>query len=69
MKQNEIKLIAVDLDGTLLNDQKKISQYSQNVFEQLAMRNKLLIIVTARNYLRTTQLDRKSTRLNSSHIH
>ena len=55
MKQNEIKLIAVDLDGTLLNDQKKISQYSQNVFEQLAMRNKLLIIVTARNYLRTTQ--------------
>lgn len=63
MKQNEIKLIAVDLDGTLLNDQKKISQYSQNVFEQLAMRNKLLIIVTARNYLRTTQF------LNEIHGH
>ncbi|MCM1234450.1 MAG: Cof-type HAD-IIB family hydrolase [Ruminococcus flavefaciens] len=55
MIQNELKVIAVDLDGTLLNDQKKISQYSQNVFEQLKMRNKLLAIITARSYPRTMQ--------------
>lgn len=63
MKQNELKVIAVDLDGTLLNDQKKISQYSQNVFEQLKMRNKLLIIITARSYSRTIQF------LNEIHGH
>ena len=63
MKQNELNVIAVDLDGTLLNDQKKISQYSQNVFKQLEMQNKLLIIVTARSYPRTIQF------LNEIHGH
>lgn len=55
MKQDELNVIAVDLDGTLLDDKKKISQYTQRVFEQLEMRNKFLIIITARNYKRTIQ--------------
>jgi len=55
MKQNELKVIAVDLDGTLLDNQKKISPYTQKVFEQLEIRNKFLVIITARNYNRTIQ--------------
>lgn len=53
MKSNNLNVIAVDLDGTLLNDKKIISRYTQNVFKQLEIRNKIIVIITARDYERT----------------
>ena len=35
---SQIKLVTMDLDGTLLNDQKQISEHTREVLEEAARR-------------------------------
>lgn len=56
-------LIAVDLDGTLLNDKKEITEYTKKVFYTLGCQNYIIVIITARSYKRTI------TYLNQIHGH
>lgn len=47
-KKKKIKLIAVDLDGTLLTSDKTISDYSQNVLAKCRQQGIIIVIATAR---------------------
>ena len=44
------KLIAIDLDGTLLNDSKKISDYNIEVLNKLIYKGYEVVIATGRRY-------------------
>ena len=46
-----IKVVISDLDGTLLNSQHQISDYTKNVFQQLHDENYLIIVATGRHHL------------------
>ena len=46
-----IKVVISDLDGTLLNSQHQISDYTKNVFQQLHDENHLIIVATGRHHL------------------
>jgi len=48
MTKNPIKLIAVDLDHTLLRTDKNISKYTKSVFERVREKGILIAYVTAR---------------------
>ena len=45
---NNIKLIATDLDGTLLNDDTKITDYNKNILKKLMERGIDVVIATGR---------------------
>src|SRR3712207_8055466 len=60
------KLIAIDLDGTLLHHDNTISTYTQKTIKAVQAKGHEVIISTGRPY-RMALEDRKSTRLNSSH--
>ena len=47
-------LICLDLDGTLLDDEKKISLYTENYIKSLVNQGFLVTFVTGRSY-RTTK--------------
>lgn len=47
----EIKVIITDLDGTLLNTNHKISDYTKEIFQELHKQNYLLIVATGRHHL------------------
>jgi hypothetical protein len=49
--QNKIKVIISDLDGTLLNHEHRISEYTKTVFQALHRKNYLLIVATGRHHL------------------
>ena len=49
MNPNEIQLIALDLDGTLLHEDKSISGYTLDVIRRLADRNIIIVPTTGRN--------------------
>jgi len=46
-----IKVVISDLDGTLLNNEHQISEYTKTVFQQLHSENYLIIIATGRHHL------------------
>lgn len=50
-KLNLVKLVAFDLDGTILNDDRVISDSDRNTLEQLALKGVLRIAATGRNLL------------------
>lgn len=55
MQIGQKTLIAVDLDGTLLNDKKEISNYTKRIFYILEKKGAIITIITARNYKRTVK--------------
>ena len=70
--RTDIRLIALDLDGTLLDSQKRLSARNEKVLRECIARGIYVVPCTGRiwsgvpEFLRTLP-DRKSTRLNSSH--
>lgn len=46
--QTERHLIALDLDGTLLTDDKEISPYTKNIIQQAIAKGHIVIIATGR---------------------
>jgi Cof subfamily protein (haloacid dehalogenase superfamily) len=51
MTKQKIKVVISDLDGTLLNTDHKISQYTKTVFQELHNKNYLIIVATGRHHL------------------
>jgi Cof subfamily protein (haloacid dehalogenase superfamily) len=49
--KERIKVIISDLDGTLLNTEHQISEYTKTVFQQLHSENYLIIVATGRHHL------------------
>jgi Cof subfamily protein (haloacid dehalogenase superfamily) len=49
--KDKIKVVISDLDGTLLNKEHKISEYTKTVFQELHAQNYLIIIATGRHHL------------------
>ncbi|MFV8345898.1 HAD family hydrolase [Flavobacterium sp. ZB4P13] len=47
----KIKVVISDLDGTLLNSEHKISQYTKTVFQELHNQDYLIIVATGRHHL------------------
>ena len=46
-----IKVIVSDLDGTLLNPQHIVSEYTKSIFQELHHQNYLIIVATGRHHL------------------
>jgi Cof subfamily protein (haloacid dehalogenase superfamily) len=46
-----IKVVVSDLDGTLLNPQHRISDYTKSIFQELHNQNYLIVIATGRHHL------------------
>lgn len=55
-----IKLIACDIDGTLLDDNKNISSNMLNTINLLKEKNIIFVLITGRNDIYVKGLDRKS---------
>lgn len=51
MPKQKIKVIISDLDGTLLNSDHSISDYTKSVFQELHNQNYLIIVATGRHHL------------------
>ncbi|WP_278035756.1 Cof-type HAD-IIB family hydrolase [Flavobacterium nitratireducens] len=51
MIKENIKVIVSDLDGTLLNSDHRISEYTKQVFNELYRKNYLIIVATGRHHL------------------
>jgi len=49
--KDRIKVIICDLDGTLLNTEHQISEYTKTVFQKLHSENYLIIVATGRHHL------------------
>jgi Cof subfamily protein (haloacid dehalogenase superfamily) len=49
--KNKLKVVICDLDGTLLNKEHKISQYTKTIFQELHKANYLIIVATGRHHL------------------
>ena len=50
-KLKNIKVIVSDLDGTLLNPQHKISEYTKSIFQELHNQGYLIVVATGRHHL------------------
>ena len=64
-------LICLDLDGTLLNDNKEISSYTKQVLTELQQRGHHIMIATGRPY-RASQIyyhELRTHRLSISMVH
>jgi Cof subfamily protein (haloacid dehalogenase superfamily) len=48
---NQFKVIITDLDGTLLNADHKISNYTKEIFKKLYDQNYLIIVATGRHHI------------------
>ena len=46
-----IKVVVTDLDGTLLNPQHRISDYTKSIFQELHNQNYLIVVATGRHHL------------------
>lgn len=51
MLQDKIKVVITDLDGTLLNKEHRISEYTKTVFTELHNQGYLIIVATGRHHL------------------
>jgi len=49
--KEKLKVVISDLDGTLLNSEHKISEYTKQVFKELYNQNYLIIVATGRHHL------------------
>lgn len=49
--KDKIKVVISDLDGTLLNSEHKISEYTKKIFRELHDQNYLIIVATGRHHL------------------
>ncbi|WP_018658640.1 Cof-type HAD-IIB family hydrolase [Allofustis seminis] len=58
------KLIAIDLDGTTLNNESEIGKYTEEVFTEVAKKGHLICIVTGRSY-RNSQRFYRQLQLNT----
>lgn len=50
-KLKNIKVVVSDLDGTLLNPQHRISDYTKSIFQKLHNQNYLIVVATGRHHL------------------
>jgi Cof subfamily protein (haloacid dehalogenase superfamily) len=50
-KKEKFKVIITDLDGTLLNNEHQISEYTETIFKQLHDEKYLIIVATGRHHL------------------
>ena len=50
-KLKNIKVVVSDLDGTLLNPQHRISDYTKSIFQELQNQGYLIVIATGRHHL------------------
>ena len=48
MKKKEIKIVGLDLDGTLLTDKKKILPYKKNVIGEALQNGTVVLVATGR---------------------
>ena len=48
MGENRIKLVAADMDGTLLNRERKITKYTQNVIKKAMAQGVYFVPATGR---------------------
>lgn len=55
-----IKLIASDMDGTLLNDKDEIHEEFYQVFQELKKQNIIFAAASGRQYYNLAKRDRKS---------
>lgn len=53
---NENYILSIDLDGTLLTDDKKISSYTLEVLKKCQKRGCKILINTSRSYIRTLEI-------------
>ncbi len=51
INKERIKVIISDLDGTLLNSEHQISDYTKSIFQKLHQENYLIIVATGRHHL------------------
>ncbi|REG96074.1 Cof-type HAD-IIB family hydrolase [Flavobacterium aquicola] len=51
MSKQKIKVVISDLDGTLLNSDHTISDYTKSVFQELHKQNYLIIVATGRHHM------------------
>ena len=51
MGENRIKLVAADMDGTLLNRERKITKYTQNVIKKAMAQGVYFVPATGRAVL------------------
>jgi Cof subfamily protein (haloacid dehalogenase superfamily) len=51
LESRKIKVVISDLDGTLLNPEHRISEYTKTVFQKLHDENYLIIVATGRHHL------------------
>jgi Cof subfamily protein (haloacid dehalogenase superfamily) len=51
MLKEKIKVVISDLDGTLLNSDHSISDYTKSVFQELHNQNYLIIVATGRHHI------------------
>gem|GEM_PF-135919 len=56
MRNEKIKAIAIDLDGTLLDSRQRISEYTKKVLEECKNRGIKLVIATGRNHFSARKL-------------
>jgi len=49
--KEKLKVVISDLDGTLLNSEHRISEYTKQVFKELYNQNYLIIVATGRHHL------------------
>ncbi|OXA93379.1 Cof-type HAD-IIB family hydrolase [Flavobacterium hercynium] len=50
-KHQNIKVVVSDLDGTLLNPQHRISDYTKSIFQELHQQGFLIVVATGRHHL------------------
>jgi len=50
-KLKNIKVVVSDLDGTLLNPQHRISDYTKSIFKELHQQDYLIVVATGRHHL------------------
>ena len=55
MSMDKIKLIATDLDNTLLRRDKTVSEYTADVFQRIRNRGILIAFATARDFRFVTE--------------
>ena len=54
-----IKCIFIDIDGTLLDDKKNISDYTKNVIKQLKEKNIKVILISGRCMSEVIEISKK----------
>lgn len=64
MNLNDIKLIAIDLDGTLLNSKSNISNRNKKILHKLIEKDYQIVIATGRNYYEAKRFTKEFSQLN-----